>query len=166
MTWFKFEKALKILTEYWPVWETKKPALYHSVRVWVYLWNNNYSEDLQISGLLHDALEDTYIPESLIENEFWIDVLNIVKANSKDRSLSHPEVLDDIVKRCSDLSQDAMIVKISDIYDNFKFYVKSWNYPEIERCKLLSKYCRNHKKDSYNDKIFLRLDEIDDFEIK
>jgi hypothetical protein len=51
-------------------------------------------------------------------------VLQIVKVNSKNLSLAKEEVLEDIVKRCSDYGIDAMIVKIADVYDNFLFYKK------------------------------------------
>jgi len=70
MDWFKFEKALKLLIKYFPEEQLKKPTLFHSVRVWTFLWNNNYSEDLQIAWLLHDILEDTDIPESIISDNF------------------------------------------------------------------------------------------------
>ena len=49
MNWFKFEKALRLLHEYYPKEDQKKPSLFHSVRVWTYLYNNWYSEDLQIA---------------------------------------------------------------------------------------------------------------------
>lgn len=56
-----------------------------------------------------------------------------------------------------------MIVKIADVYDNFLFYKKLNNIPEIERCKKLSTLILKYKKD-YNDKIFHFLDEIISFE--
>lgn len=40
MIWFEFEKALKILVSYFPEEPMKKPTLFHSLRVWTYLWNN------------------------------------------------------------------------------------------------------------------------------
>lgn len=51
-------------------------------------------------------------------------MLQIVKVNSKNHSLPKEEVLEDIVKRCSDYGIDAMIVKITDVYDNYLFYKK------------------------------------------
>ena len=160
MTWFKFEKAIKLLVSYFLDESMKKPTLFHSIRVGTFLWNNWYSEDLQIAWLLHDALEDTDIPESIISDNFWNNVLEIVKANSKNNSLEKSEILDDIVKRCSIIWEEAMIVKIADIYDNFLFYVKENNIPEIERCILLSNLVRKYKKETWNNKIFNRLNEI------
>jgi (p)ppGpp synthase/HD superfamily hydrolase len=137
MTWFKFEKALKLLVSYLPEKPMKKPTLFHSVRVGTFLWNNWYSEDLQIAWLLHDALEDTGMPEKLILNNFWKNVLEIVQSNSKDNNLESSEILEDIVVRCKNYGEEAMIVKMADVYDNFIFYVQHKNNPEIKRCKTL-----------------------------
>lgn len=90
-------------------------------------------------------------------------MLQIVKANSKNLSLPKEEVLEDIVKRCSDYGIDAMIVKIADVYDNFLFYKKINNIPEIERCKKLANLILKYKQ-NYDDKIFKFLEEIIAFE--
>lgn len=163
MEWFLFEKAVLEFTKYFPKEYQKKPFFYHSIRVWVFLWNQWYSEEIQIAGLLHDTLEDTSISENTIENLFWKKVLQIVKVNSKNLSLTKEEVLEDIVKRCSDYGIDAMIVKIADVYDNFLFYKKINNIPEIERCKKLANLILKYKQ-NYDDKIFKFLEEIIAFE--
>lgn len=160
MIWFKFEKAIKLLISYFPEESMKKPILFHSLRVGTFLWNNWYNEDLQIAWLLHDALEDTDMPESIISDNFWNNVLKIVKANSKNNDLEKSEILEDIVIRCSIAWEEAMIVKIADIYDNFLFYVKENNTPEIDRCKVLSNLVKKYKREEWNDKIFERIDEI------
>lgn len=160
MTWFKFEKALRLLVKYYPKEDQKKPSLFHSVRVWTYLWNNWYSEDLQIAWLLHDALEDTDMPENIISDNFWSNVLEIVKANSKNINLEKSEILEDIVKRSSIVWEYSMIVKIADIYDNFLFYVKWSNLSEIERCKRLANLVGKYKKTEWNDKIFDKINEV------
>ena len=144
MEWFLFEKAVLEFAKYFPKESQKKPFFYHSIRVWVFLWNQWYSEEIQIAGLLHDALQ-------------------IVKSNSKNYLLPKEEILEDIVKRCSDYGIDAVIVKIADVYDNFLFYKKVNNIPEIERCKKLANLILKYKKD-YDDKIFNFLEEIFAFE--
>jgi hypothetical protein len=53
-----------------------------------------------------------------------------------------------------------MIVKMADVYDNFLFYVKENNIPEIERCRTLANLVKNYKKEERNDKIFSRISEI------
>jgi hypothetical protein len=53
-----------------------------------------------------------------------------------------------------------MIVKMADVYDNFLFYVKMDNIPEIERCKTLAELVKKYRKEEWNDKIFNRIEEI------
>ena len=154
MNWFKFEKALRALHEFYPTEDQKKPSLYHSVRVWIYLYNNWYSEDLQIAWLLHDALEDTLMSEWIIRDKFWWNILEIVIANSKSQNLPKEIILEDIVKKCVNYWEDALIVKMADVYDNFLFYIKENNIQEIDRCKYISEIIRKHKPDNWNDKIF------------
>ena len=163
MEWFLFKQAVLEFVKYFPEETQRKPFFYHSIRVWVFLWNQWYSEEIQIAGLLHDTLEDTSISENTIENLFWKKVLQIVKVNSKNLSLVKEEILEDIVKRCSDYGIDAMIVKIADVYDNFLFYKKINNIPEIERCKKLANLILKYKQ-NYDDKIFNFLEEIIAFE--
>ena len=158
--WFKFEQAVKLLVSYFPDQAMKKPTLFHSLRVGVYLWNNWYSEDIQIAGLLHDALEDTDMTEKVISDNFWADVLNIVKANSKNITLETSEILEDIVKRCQIYWEYAMIVKMADVYDNFLFYVKENNISEIERCQTLTSLIQKYKNPEWEDTIFYRIAEI------
>lgn len=158
MTGYKFEEALRLLIKYMQDDDPKKPALFHSVRVGSFLWNKWYSEDIQIAWLFHDALEDTDISEEDIETHFWETVLEIVKANSKDMSLPKDQRLEDIVVRCSNHSEAALIVKIGDIYDNYLFYSQIWDLWEIERCKRIAGYIVKHKKESYRDPIFSLLD--------
>jgi len=165
MEWFIFERAVLEFTKYFPKEYQKKPFFYHSIRVWVFLWNQGYSEEIQIAWLLHDTLEDTKISEKEIENLFWKNVAWIVKANSKNHLLPKEEILEDIVKRCSDYGIDAMIVKIADIYDNFLFYKKEKNFSEIERCKKLADLVLKYKKE-HDNKIFYFLEEILSFDNK
>lgn len=124
------------------------------------MWNNWYSEELQIAWLLHDSLEDTDLPEYLIMSNFWQNVLDIVKSNSKNINLEKSEILEDIVKRCSIVWENAMIIKVADIYDNFLFYKKINNLSEIERCKKIAELLKKYKKTYWNDDIFKKLDEI------
>lgn len=124
------------------------------------MWNNWYSEELQIAWLLHDSLEDTDLPEYLIKSNFWQNVLDIVKSNSKNINLEKSEILEDIVKRCSIVWENAMIIKVADIYDNFLFYKKINNLSEIERCKKIAELLKKYKKTYWNDDIFKKLDKI------
>lgn len=144
----------------------KKPTLYHAIRVGSLLWNFNYSEDIQIAGLLHDALEDTSMNEEYIKNTFGKEVLNIVTANTKNENLPKDTVLEDIVSRCEQCGINAMIVKVADIYDNFCFYKKQNNLSEIKRCQTLAKFVIQYKHPEWQTPIFEKLDEVMSFKVK
>jgi (p)ppGpp synthase/HD superfamily hydrolase len=163
MNWFKFEKALRLLLEYYPKIEQDKPILFHSVRVGTYFYNNWYSEDVQIAWLLHDALEDTNMTKDVIKESFWENVLKIVLANTKTQDLPEEEVEEDIVKKCIKSWEDALIVKMIDVYDNFLFYANENITSEIQKSKKFAKLIKEHKPDSWNDNALSLYDEILEF---
>lgn len=160
MIWFNFEKALRILTEYYSKKSQKKPALFHSIRVGVFLYHKGFNEEIQIAWLLHDIIEDSNIPQSVILENFWDNVLKIILANSKNTNIAKEEILEDIIKKCIEYWEDALIVKMADVYDNFLFYVKENIHWEIERCKYLAELIKSYKPDNWNNEIFRLLDEI------
>lgn len=163
MQWFLFEQAVLIFSQYFPTEKQSKPFFYHSLRVAVFLWQHGYSEEIQIAGLFHDILEDTNIWEDVLEKEFWKNVLEIVKANSKNKMLPKEYILEDIVSRCKVIGVSALVVKIADVYDNFLFYKKEKNYSEIKRCQYLASLLLVHKN-MYDDSLFRYLDEVVAFE--
>ncbi|MEA3304283.1 MAG: HD domain-containing protein [Patescibacteria group bacterium] len=124
MSGFLTEEAIQFLVQYYPIIPQKKPALFHSVRVASYMYINGYSEDLCVAGLLHDAIEDTPITKEMIAEKYSYYIADIVEANSKNLSLPKEEILEDIVQRCSQYGQDAMIIKIIEVYDNYLFYTR------------------------------------------
>ncbi len=160
MIWFEIEKALKLLVEYFPIDEQKKPALFHSIRVCTYLYNNWYPEYLCIAWLLHDALEDTELPEETIRKFFGENVLEIVKANSKNMDLPKEQRLEDIVKRCVLNWEWALIVKMADVYDNFEFYIREGISKEIDRCKILAELIKKFRNVEWDDNIFNKINKI------
>ncbi len=162
---FQLEFALKEFVKIFPEEPMKKPTLYHVTRVATLLWNLDYSEDIQIAGLLHDALEDTTMTEDFILHNFGQHILDIVKANTKNESLPKIEALEDIVSRCEKVGLDAMIVKVADIYDNFCFYTKMNNIPEIERCQILMGFVVKYKHDDWQTKIFEKIDEVMNYKV-
>ena len=160
MQGFEFEKAMKILVKYFPQEPMKKPTLFHSMRVGSYLWTHNYSENIQIAWLLHDALEDTDMWAEIILENFWKEVLDIVQANSKNTQLPREQMLEDIVKRCSLVWENAMIVKMADIWDNYLFYSQQNNIWELQRCKFLANLVKKYLDKNWNDKIFQKIEII------
>lgn len=160
MQWFLYEKAINYLVKYWPEERQKKPALFHSTRVWAFLWYLGYDEYVQIAWLLHDSLEDTNISEQLIKDEFWEEVLFIVKANTKNKNLKKEDILEDMVYRCYLRWKNALVVKSVNVYDNFIFYKKQNNIKELERCKFLSELILDYKSTLEDNRIISLLEEI------
>ena len=160
MNLFAVEKAMLVLAKHYPETSQKKPAFFHSMRVLTYLYHNNYSETICVAWVLHDALEDTDIQEQKIEELFWKQVLAIVKANSKNTQVAKEKILEDIVQKCVSYWEDALIVKVADVYDNFLYYTRLKDSAEQDRCKYLAQLIKKHKPIDCEDPIFELLDVI------
>ena len=68
----EFEKAVRLLTEHMPPSDenSRKPIMFHDIRVGVYLYENGYAQDVVLAGVLHDAIEWSDISEQLLKDEF------------------------------------------------------------------------------------------------
>jgi len=134
----EFEKAVRMLVEYLPETEvgSRKPVLFHDVRVGVYLYENNYSRDIVLAGILHDTIECSKITEKMLRDEFGDEVAKIVLANSKDRLIENTdERIEEMARRCASVGKDAMIVKAADTIDSFKHYTSTDNQDELQYCQ-------------------------------
>ncbi len=151
----EMEKAIRLVSKYfdWNI-EMIKPTLLHSIKVWIYLYSKGYSQDICIAWFLHDTLEDTNITEEEILNIFWENVLNIVKANTKNKNIDKSLVNSELIERCSSVSEDALIVKSADIIDNYIYYSSISSEKWINRCIELSNLVIKSKKIDYNNPIF------------
>ena len=152
----KFEQATRLLCEYMPLAETLiKPTLFHCIRVGVYLYHHNYSLDIIIAGIMHDALEDTDISEELLEKEFGLNVLRIVKANSVDETITDFwENKQELISRCIENGEDSMIVKASDIFDSFNYYSQLKSQKGLDFCIKISKIIFDKLPENFSDEIF------------
>ena len=85
----KFENGVRFLVQHFPPSDesSRKPILFHDIRVGVYLYNNGYSEDVVLAGLLHDALEWSSATDDVVRDEFGENVLKLVLANTKDDTI-------------------------------------------------------------------------------
>ncbi|HRY82255.1 MAG TPA: HD domain-containing protein [Candidatus Moranbacteria bacterium] len=158
----ELEKAVRILAKYLlPSKEnSRKPILMHDLRVGMHLYENNYSHDIILAGVLHDALEFSEITEQMISEEFGENVLRLVKANSKDRSIENSdERIEELIKRCAQTGEDALIVKVADTLDSFKYYTKTNNQSELEYCRKTTGAIFKYKSEDYKDPIFEKLEE-------
>ncbi len=155
----KLEKAVRLLIEYVPEEkDRKKNIITHALRVGMYLYENNYSEDVVIAGFLHDIVEWTDSPQETLREEFGQHVLDIVLANTKDRNIEDkPERRRDMIERCQSVGKDALIVKAADTIDSYNFYRSANNPDETQRAidiaKLLSSVVTQEEKDPIFDKL-------------
>jgi (p)ppGpp synthase/HD superfamily hydrolase len=124
----------------------------------VYLYENNYSEDVVIAGVLHDILEDTSVTSEELREEFGGTVLKLVAASTKDNSIKDGlEKTNELIKRCVESGEDALIVKSADILDSFKWYSSQNNESEIAYCMRNANAIFEYKPEHFSDKIFNEL---------
>lgn len=153
----EFEKAVRLLAKHFPPADenSRKPALFHDLRVGVYLYENGYSREVVLAGFLHDAIEWSDITEQMLREEFGDDVANLVLACTKDDSITDKQAkTKKLIKRCVQAGQDALIVKAADIIDSFKWYSGQDNKEELQYCQRNAEAIFKFKPGDFNDKIF------------
>lgn len=157
----KFEKAIRILAEHLPSSDenSRKPIMFHDIRVGVYLYENGYSEDIVLAGVLHDMIEWSKIDKELLRSEFGDNVVKLILANTKDDSISDKtEKTNELIKRCVQNGQDALIVKAADIIDSFKWYFLQNNEDQLKNhCFKNAEDIFKFKPEDFDDKIFNEL---------
>lgn len=156
----KFEKAVRMLSDNLPISDSnsRKPILFHDIRVGCYLYEKGYEEEIVIAGLLHDAIEWSNLKEDKLRKEFGDKLVNIILACSKnDEIKDRKEKIEDMIKRCVALGEEALIVKTADIIDSFKWYLKMENEGEIEYCKINARAILKFKPEGFRDEIFEEL---------
>ena len=154
----KFEKAVRILSEYMPPSDenSRKPVMFHDIRVGVYLYENGYSEDVVLAGVLHDAIEWSGAAEQLLRDEFGDNVVRLIFASTKDDTIADKvEKTSELIQRCVQNGQDALIVKTADIIDSFKWYASQNNEDELKNhCLKNANAIFKFKPEDFDDKIF------------
>ncbi|NTU66656.1 MAG: HD domain-containing protein [Candidatus Moranbacteria bacterium] len=154
----KFEKAVRILSEHMPPSDenSRKPVMFHDIRVGVYLYENGYSEDIVLAGVLHDAIEWSDVEEQSLRDEFGDNVVRLVFASTKDDTIADKmEKTNELIQRCVQNGQDALIVKTADIIDSFKWYSSQNNENELKNhCVKNANAILKFKPDDFDDRIF------------
>lgn len=156
----EFEKAVRLLVAHFPISSkaSRKPVLFHDIRVGVYLYENGYSENIVLAGVLHDAIEWSDISEEMLRDEFGESVVRLILASTKDDSIKDKEEkIKELIKRCARNGQDALIVKTADIIDSFKWYFSQDNKGELQYCSRSANAILKYKSGNFNDKIFKEL---------
>lgn len=100
-----------------------KPVIFHSIKVALLLFELGYGEDIIISALLHDLIEDTDITYEQIASKFGKNIAEIVQALSFNENISDRSIRDmDEVNRALSFGHDAIVIKAADFIDNSNFY--------------------------------------------
>jgi (p)ppGpp synthase/HD superfamily hydrolase len=161
-----FEKAIRLLAQRMPISDenSRKPVLFHDIRVGVYLYEKNYSENIVLAGVLHDAIEWSDMSKEELEREFGSEILKIVLACTKDDSiLDKEEKTNELITRCVQNGQDSLIVKAADIIDSFEWYTAQNNQDELQgHCVKNADVILKNKPDYFKDKIFDELENLRD----
>lgn len=132
----KFSKPLSFLNSHFSrTFGPNKPLIPHAERVGYTLYAKDFSDTVVTAGLLHDVLEFSSITASDLVQEFGQEVVDLVSANSKDRSIEDKhERRVDIVERCAGAGEEALAIKIVGVLDSFSHYLPLKNISELERC--------------------------------
>ncbi len=135
----KMNKALEYVADnFKKTGHNSKPVLLHSFKVGMTLYNYGYSENVIISGILHDLIEDTDITKEDIKQEYNDDVADIVAAVSFNKDISdHYEQAKELFERSLMYGYDALLVKCADLLDNINYVKLASNDLQVV---LLKKY--------------------------
>lgn len=155
-----FEKAVRFLTQHFPpsTPDDRKPRLFHDIRVGVYLYENNYADDIVLAGLLHDAIEWSGITEQMLRADFGATITSLVLANTKDDSITdRHKKIDELISRCAHQGRDALIIKAADILDSYKFYTAEHNTEQLDYCARSAAAIFRCKSPDWNDPVFSEL---------
>jgi GTP pyrophosphokinase len=157
----QFEKAVRFLVKHMPLSDegVRKPILFHDIRVGVYLYENGYSKAIVLAGVLHDVIEWSETDEQLLRNEFGDNVVQLILASTKNNSISDKEEkTNELIQRCVQNGQDALIIKTADIIDSFKWYSGQNNKDELKNhCIKSANAIFKFKPEDFDDKIFEEL---------
>ena len=157
----KIEEAIRLLSVHVPLSDenSRKPVLFHSVRVGVYLYENGYSDDVVLAGFLHDTVEGwTTATEQVVREAFGDNIMRLILASTKDYSIEDSgDRTIELIKRCVQNGQDALIVKAADTIDSFRWYLGQNNEDEINTCVKTANAIFEVKPDGFDDKIFVEL---------
>ena len=75
-------------------------------------------------------------------------------ANSKDEEIEKVNRNKELLKRCVDFGNEALIVKIADILDNYKYYKRIESQKGLEYCAGNTEYLSEIISSNFKDKIF------------
>lgn len=153
----QFETAVRLLVEHMPISpeDSRKPILFHDIRVGVFLYEREYSREIVLAGLLHDAIEWSSLMMDAIRETFGDEVARLILASTKDDTIADKtKKTNELICRCIDAGEDALIVKTADILDSFKWYSSTENIGELKYCLRNADAILSGKPLSFDDPLF------------
>lgn len=149
------ENAIRLLSQ--SMWSQEglwKPTLFHSIRVGMSLFDLWYSQDICVAWFLHDIIEDTSCTKEMIQDEFWVDILDLILANTKNLEIPKEYRDHELLERCVSFWKSAVIIKVADIMDNWRYFSTTQENEKITRIQFLWKLLLSKLPDEYIDPIF------------
>ncbi len=141
LDYFKIQTAIELASDAFKGVESSKPTLLHSMRCGIKLMNDGFDTEVVIAGVLHDVVEDTSVTVEDIDEQYGGRVAKIVAANTKDPTIvDSNERREELIKRCCLAGMDAVLVKLSDIYDNYLYYKAIDDQKLVNYCLELKSY--------------------------
>lgn len=110
------------------------PYISHPLSVMYIVSNYTKDEDILISAILHDTVEDTETNLDDIENKFGEKIRNIVDILTEDKSILDKKTRKEKqLERFCNASQEVLLIKLADIINNFcDISIVLENYPKEE----------------------------------
>jgi (p)ppGpp synthase/HD superfamily hydrolase len=99
---------------------TDIPYISHPMEVMQILTETRCRENVIIAGILHDTLEDTEATSAEILDLFGEEVLNLVSAESEDKSKTWKERKQATIDSLADASLDVKMVCLADKISNLR----------------------------------------------
>jgi (p)ppGpp synthase/HD superfamily hydrolase len=107
---------------------SSKPYINHCIEVSRILYKNGYSEDVIVSGILHDTVTNTETTLLDIEEMFGEDVSNIVKhvSEDSDSSLSWTEKKMKYIQSVLNSPKESVLVSLADNLHTSSEILQDW----------------------------------------
>jgi len=127
---FMLEKALEFATKAHINQKRKifkEPYIVHPIAVSNILKKAGFREEVIASGLLHDVVEDTKVTIEEIEENFGMDVANLVKSHTENKELSWQERKAATIETVRNGSIEVKALIVADKLDNLQSVVAGYN---------------------------------------
>jgi guanosine-3',5'-bis(diphosphate) 3'-pyrophosphohydrolase len=114
------------------------PYISHPLSVMYIASNHTKDENVLISAILHDTVEDTDTSLDDIENKFGKQIRDIVDLLTEDKTILDKRIRKQKqLKRFDDANHEVLLIKLADIINNFcDISIVLENYPAEEYLKV------------------------------